>query len=86
MNPIQIVVLWIIPIVLLIPSLSGLFGRHALECNSRICTLMEDDGGNNPKNLLKFLAVVGPVIILTAADISIFFRMRVQTLTYLFYI
>ena len=62
------------------PSLSGLWGRHGLECNSRICTIIDDEDGQNPRNMLKFLAVVLPVMILIVADTSIFWKMRVSVL------
>ena len=65
-----------------LPSLIGVWGSHGLECNSRICTILEDENGNNPKDFLKLLAVAGPVVILTAADLSIFLKMRVSSMQY----
>ena len=68
------------PIIVIIPSLSGIWGRHGLECNSRVCTIIQDENGHNPKTILKLLAVALPVNILIAADISIFWKIRVRIL------
>ena len=73
----QIIAIWVLPVLIMIPSLTGILGRHGLECNSRICTILEDENGNNVKNYLKLFAVAGPVLILLAADVSIFLKMRV---------
>ena len=74
----QIIAIWVLPVLIMIPSLTGILGRHGLECNSRICTILEDENGNNVKNYLKLFAVAGPVLILLAADVSIFLKMRVS--------
>ena len=76
------VAIWIAPLLILLPPLTGIWGQIGLECNSRICTILKDDNGNNPKNYLKLLAVAGPVLVLIAADVSIFLKMRV-CVTYL---
>ena len=73
----QIIAIWVVPVLIMIPSLTGILGRHALECNSRICTILENENGHNWKTYLKLVAVAGPVLILLAADVSIFLRMRV---------
>jgi len=72
----KIIAIWVVPVLIMIPSLTGILGRHALECNSRICTILENENGHNWKTYLKLFAVAGPVFILLAADVSIFLRMR----------
>ena len=74
----KILCCWAIPLLLLMPSLSGIWGQHGLECNSRICTIIADENQNNPKMVLKLLAVALPITIMIAADISIFVKMRVS--------
>ena len=73
----QIIAIWIVPIIVVLPPLTGIWGQIGLECNSRICTILKDDNGNNPKHYLKLLAVYGPGLVLIAADVSIFLKMRV---------
>ena len=63
---------------MLIPSFFGIYGQHGLECYSRICTVIDDELGQNPKMILKGLGLIAPIVILTIADASILWKMRVR--------
>ena len=74
----QIATCWAASFLVLLPSLSGIWGHHGLECNSRSCTILDDQNGHNPKNLIKGLSLILPILILTVADASILWKMRVS--------
>ena len=76
----QIAVCWILPVLVSIPSFIGIYGRHGLECYSRSCTVINDANGNNPKMVWLGLGVIAPIVILTIADVSILWKMRVRSI------
>ena len=76
---IQIAACWMISLLMFLPSLSGIWGQHGLECDSRKCTIVDDENGRNPLDLVRGLALILPVVILVVADISIFWKMRVSS-------
>ena len=74
----KIAVCWTLPVLVLIPSFFGIYGKHGLECYSRICTVIDDEHGRNPKMILQGLGLIAPIVILTIADASILWKMRVS--------
>ena len=74
----KIATCWILPVLVLIPSFFGIYGMHGLECYQRFCTIIDDKNGNNPKMILKGLGLIAPIVILTIADASILWKMRVS--------
>ena len=74
----KIAACWILPVLVSIPSFFGIYGRHGLECYSRSCTVINDPNGQNPKMILKGLGLIAPIVILTIADVSILWKMRVS--------
>ena len=77
-NKKKIAVCWTLPVLVLIPSFFGIYGKHGLECYSRICTVIDDEHGQNPKMILQGLGLIAPIVILTIADASILWKMRVS--------
>ena len=74
----KIATCWILPVLVSIPSFFGIYGQHGLECYSRSCTVINDANGKNPKMILKGLGLITPIVILTIADASILWKMRVS--------
>ena len=74
----KIAVCWTLPVLVLIPSFFGIYGKHGLECYSRICTVIDDEHRQNPKMILQGLGLIAPIVILTIADASILWKMRVS--------
>ena len=51
---------WAIPFLIILPSLTGTWGKHGLDCKTRSCTIIDKDDGT--LSFKKFLMTVGVVI------------------------
>lgn len=67
---------WLVPFLMLIPSTSGLYGRHGLECASRSCTIMPDDRGRSPKDLFLFMGLALPCAVLIVTNAMIWYKVK----------
>ena len=72
----------IIPPLLLVPSLFGLFGRHGIHCKSRSCTILEDDHGSSPKKFFLFLGLALPCVVLVVTNVLIYLKVSNCLLRY----
>ena len=75
---IYIGVSWLLPCFFVWPSLAGVYGRNALECVSRSCTIIDDHNGHSIKKFLMVLGVALPLIVLTVTNVSIFVKVKVS--------
>ena len=66
--------------MILIPSAFEAWGKLGLECDTRGCTIIHDPNSNNPKEIIKGVSLILPIIILVVADASILWKMRVSFL------
>ena len=62
----------IIPPLLLVPSLFGLYGRHGIHCKSRSCTILDDEHGRSPKKFFLGLGLALPCAVLIVTNLMIF--------------
>ena len=65
---------WVVPFLMLLPSRLGVYGVHGLECNSRSCTLMDDDHGHNPKDIFLVIGLALPSLVLAVTNLLILYR------------
>ena len=77
-SKIMIAICWAIPILFLLPSITGVYGIHGLECLSRSCTILKDENGKSIKNFLIAFGVGLPTSILILTNTSIYFKIRVR--------
>ena len=65
---------WLLPLCMLLPSVSGVFGYHGLKCSTRSCTLLRDSNGHSPKPLFYIVGLILPCTVLSITNILIFLR------------
>jgi hypothetical protein len=75
-SKLYIAICWIIPVLVVSPSLSGVWGRHGLEEFTQSCTIIKDKNGKSPKILLMTIGVALPGVILVIANTMIFFKVN----------
>lgn len=75
---IYIALAWLLPCLFVWPSFFGVYGRNALECVSRSCTIISDENGHSIKKFLLVLGVALPMAVLTATNVSIFAKVKVS--------
>ena len=74
-SKLAIAIVWIAPVIIMIPSLTGLWGRHELECKPRSCTILDDDGSKLPfKKFLYGVGIAIPTMILVVSNLMIYFK------------
>ena len=76
-----IAICWIVPVLILLPSLTGKWGKHALDCKTRGCTIIDHDrnGEKNGLPFKKFLLAVGisfPTFVLIVANTMIYIKVN----------
>lgn len=77
-SKLAIAIVWIAPVIIMIPSLTGLWGRHELECKPRSCTILDDDGSKLPfKKFLYGIGIAIPTMILVVSNLMIYFKVRI---------
>lgn len=76
-SKLAIAIVWIAPVIIMIPSLTGLWGRHELECKPRSCTILDDDGSKLPfKKFLYGVGIAIPTMILVVSNLMIYFKVQ----------
>ena len=60
---------WLLPLCMLLPSVSGVFGYHGLKCSTRSCTLLRDSNGHSPKPLFYIVGLILPCTVLSITNI-----------------
>ncbi|XP_040576322.1 protein trapped in endoderm-1 [Lepeophtheirus salmonis] len=70
---IMIIFCWVSPVLLLCPSLFGIWGSHDLECHTRSCTIQETHG-SSPKIFFLLLGLLLPSFTLFIANTMIFVK------------
>ena len=76
-----IAICWILPILIMLPSLTGTWDWHALDCKIRSCTII-DNTQDNLMSFKKFLLMVGvgiPALVLVITNVMIFAKVSKQT-------
>jgi hypothetical protein len=83
-SKIFIAICWILPILCILPSLTQAWGRHALDCKTRSCTIKDDENGRLP--FKKFVLTVGvtvPTLILIVANAMIYAKVsKIKIITF----
>jgi len=67
---------WLIPFLMLLPSLTGVEGSMGLQKWTGSCTILPDRDGSNPKKLFYAIGFGIPSVTLIVSDIAIYFKMR----------
>ncbi len=62
---------WLLPLLFLTPSLLGVYGKHGVNCVTRSCTIVEQDG-RTPKNIFLFTGLTLPCAVLVITNFMIF--------------
>ena len=78
----MIAVCWLIPLLFLLPSMTGVYGKHGLECLSRSCTILKDEKGHSTKNFLFAFGFGLPTLVLVLTNTSIYCKVKVQKQPY----
>ena len=81
----MIAVCWVIPLLFLLPSMTGVYGIHGLECLSRSCTILKDEKGHSTKNFLFAFGFGLPTLVLLLTNISIYIKIKVSSSNFLFW-
>ena len=82
----MIAVCWLIPLLFLLPSMTGVYGEHGLECLSRSCTILKDENGHSTKNFLFAFGFGLPTLVLLLTNTSIYIKIKVSCSNLLFQI
>ena len=77
-SKIMIAVCWLIPLLFLLPSMTGVYGKHGLECLSRSCTILKDEKGHSTKNFLFAFGFGLPTLVLVLTNTSIYCKVKVR--------
>ena len=75
---ILIIMAWILPFLLILPSLLNLYGMHGLECKTRKCTILIDEKGRDHKLIVGSVTFVSAAILLIGFNLAIFAKLRVR--------
>ena len=67
---------WMLPLLVMTPSLTGAWGDHKLHCKSRSCTIIDDDENVKLrfKTFIMTLGVLFPTLMLIIFNIMIYAR------------
>ena len=76
-SKIMILFCWALPLLFLLPSITGIYGMHGLECLSRSCTILKDRKEHSIKKFLIAFGTVLPTTILILTNTSIYFKVKV---------
>merc|ERR1712130_840254 len=71
-----VVICWIIPLIFLIPSLTGSWGAFGLKDYTQSCTIIKDKHGKSPKFFFETMFVIIPVIVLIISNIMIIIKIK----------
>ena len=72
---------WAIPFLIILPSLTGVWGRHGLDCKTRSCTIIDaNDGSLSFKKFLMSVGVAFPSLILIVIHLMIYEKVRFNQL------
>lgn len=69
-----IAICWILPVIFILPSWTGLWDWHALDCRTRTCTIVDDpnDAFLSYKKILILVGVVLPSLVLVITNFMIY--------------
>ena len=67
---------WLIPPLLICPSLFEVWGRHGMDCRSGSCTILEDVDERSPKAMLLFCGLTVPCMVLAVTNSMIYDKVR----------
>ena len=71
---------WAIPFLIILPSLTGVWGRHGLDCKTRSCTIIDaNDGSLSFKKFLMSVGVAFPSLILIVIHLMIYEKVRLES-------
>ena len=76
-SKIMILICWALPLLFLLPSITGIYGMHGLECLSRSCTILKDQKEHSIKKFLIAFGTGLPTTILILTNTSIYFKVKV---------
>lgn len=67
---------WTVPFLLMLPSLTGLWGKHGLEYDTKSCTILYDEHCRSPKIFLYILGITLPSLILVITNTMIYVKIK----------
>lgn len=67
---------WLVPMIMLLPSLFRFYGQHGMNCKSRSCTILRDENGKSPKNFFLASGLMVPGIVLVIANALIYYKVN----------
>ena len=74
---------WILAYLPLVPTLTELWGRHGLDCRTRKCTIVNNSGELNPKDIIGQITVILTMLLLGVFNAASYIRLKVEK-SYLF--
>ena len=77
-SKIYIAICWTLPILIMLPSLTGTWGWHALDCRTRTCTIMDLEEGYPFKKFLFNFGVSFPSLALVVTNVMIYAKVSVN--------
>ena len=71
---------WAVPFLIILPSLTGIWGKHGLDCKTRSCTIIDtNDGSLSFKKFLMSVGVAIPSLILIVIHLMIYEKVRLES-------
>jgi hypothetical protein len=70
---------WLVPALMLVPSLFRLYGQHGRDCRSRSCTILKDHEQRNPKYFFLASGLFIPGVVLVIANALIYYKVKLDS-------
>ena len=77
LTPLLLVLCWLLPLVNLLPSLAGAYGKVTLKRYTQTCTIVSlQENGSDPKRILYFFFFFPALVLLVASNIFTLVRVK----------
>ena len=73
---ISIFLCWFLPLLVMIPSIFGSYGKIGMNNYTQSCTVIEDDDGRSPETILYNIFIFLPSFVMVVCDIIIFVKLK----------